>query len=97
LGGLFRFLKPLLLSGAKAVGREKLRTGGKILTDIGDNKSPDVNARDNISKHVGETTQNLIGKLRGRGRKRKRAPASASQTKKTKKKKRRRKALKEPS
>jgi hypothetical protein len=53
-----------------AVGRETLRTGGKILTDIEVNKSPDISARGIISKHVGETTQNLMGRLRGRGRKR---------------------------
>jgi hypothetical protein len=32
--GLFRFVKPLLFSGAKAVGREALCTGSNILTDI---------------------------------------------------------------
>jgi len=32
--GLFRFVKPLLFSGAKAVGKEALRTGSNILTDI---------------------------------------------------------------
>jgi hypothetical protein len=71
------------------LGRETLRTGGEILADIADNKSPDISARDIISKHVGETTQNLIGRLRGGGRKRKRAPS--------KKKKKQLKALNEPS
>ena len=33
-GSLFRWVRPILLSGAKAVGHETLRTGGKILTDI---------------------------------------------------------------
>ena len=50
------------------------RTGGKIITDIAKNKSPDVTAEDIISKHVGdavtESTRQLIGKLRGRGLKR---------------------------
>jgi hypothetical protein len=32
--GLFCFVKPLLYSGAKAVGREALSTGTNILTDI---------------------------------------------------------------
>jgi hypothetical protein len=31
---------------AKAVGRETLRTGGKILTDIAENKSPEVNRKE---------------------------------------------------
>jgi len=56
-----------VLSGAKAVGRETLRTGVKFLTDISENTSPDVSAGDIVSKHVGdvskhvtESTQRLI-------------------------------------
>lgn len=30
LAGLFRFIRPIFVSGSKAVGRETLRTGGKI-------------------------------------------------------------------
>jgi hypothetical protein len=33
--GLFRFVKPLLYSGVKAVGKEALKTGSNILTDQG--------------------------------------------------------------
>ena len=48
-----------------------LRTGGKILTDIATRKSTaDVIAGDIVSKHVTESAQNLISKLRGRARKR---------------------------
>src|SRR5215468_6659971 len=72
LSGVFRFVRPILWSGAKVVGRETLRTGGKILQVIADNSSPDVKAGDIVSKHIGETARNLIGKLRGKGRKRKR-------------------------
>ena len=32
--GLFRFVTPLLFSGAKAVGKEFLKTGSHIITDI---------------------------------------------------------------
>ena len=32
--GLFRFVKPLLYSGAKAVGEEAFKAGSNILTDI---------------------------------------------------------------
>jgi len=50
------------------------RTGGKIITDIAKNNSPDVDAEDIISKHVGDAvtdfTHRLISKLRGRGLKR---------------------------
>jgi len=56
--------------GTKSVGREILRTGGKILTDIADNKSPELIPKDIVSKHVTESVQNLIGNLRGGGRKR---------------------------
>jgi len=65
-GTLFRFVRPLLWT----VGR----TGGKIITDIAKNTSPDVIAADIISKHVGnvvtESTRCLVSKLRGRGLKR---------------------------
>jgi hypothetical protein len=67
LSNLFRLVRPLLWSGIKAVGRESLRTGSKILTDIADTESK---PRDIIAKHVGESAQNLIQKLRGRGSKR---------------------------
>ena len=40
LSGLFRFDRPILWSGAKVVGRETLRTGGKVFQDIAENKSP---------------------------------------------------------
>jgi hypothetical protein len=72
LGGLFRTVRTFLWRGARVVGREALRTGGKILTDIAENQSPNVSTRHIVSKHVNESTQNLIRKLRGRGRKRKR-------------------------
>jgi hypothetical protein len=32
--GLFGFVKPLLYSGAKAVGKEALKTGSNIITDM---------------------------------------------------------------
>ena len=62
---LFRWIRLILWSGAKAVGRETLRTGGKILTDIAE-KSPEVRPRDIVSMHVNESAQKLMNKLRGR-------------------------------
>ena len=55
------------------MGRETLRTAGKILTDIPKNTSHDVRAEDIVSKHVGdavskhvtESTQSLFNKLLG--------------------------------
>jgi len=38
--GVFRFIKTLLYSGAKAVGKEALKTGSNIVTDIF-NKEPE--------------------------------------------------------
>jgi len=59
------------------------RKGGKIITDIEKNKSPELTAEDIISKHVGdavtESTRQLIGKLRGRGLKRARRVAPKKQ------------------
>jgi len=68
-GRLDLFFSGLRTAG-KALGREALRTGGKILTDIADN--PQTGIKEIISKHVQSTVQNLGTKMTGRGRKRKR-------------------------
>jgi len=71
---LFHLVRPLVRSGTKAVGRETLSTGGKILTDIAARKSiDDVRAGDIVSEHETESVQNLISKLGGHGRKSARA------------------------
>jgi hypothetical protein len=82
LSGLFRMIRPIFVSGAKAVGRESLRTGGKILSDIAANKASDVEGvRDILAKHVSESAQGLIHKaLSGRGTKRKRGGGGARAT-----------------
>jgi hypothetical protein len=67
-GSLFRWFRPILWRGAKAVGRETLRKGGKILSDIAENRSPELSTKDIVSKHVSESVQNLTGNLRGGGR-----------------------------
>jgi hypothetical protein len=61
LSGLFRMVRPFICRGTKDVGRETLLTGGKILTDIAKNNSPDISARDIVSKHVTESTQTCYG------------------------------------
>ena len=66
LSGLFRLVRPVLWSGVKAVGRETLCTGCKILSGLSDNTSSDVKPRHIITEHVSD----LIQKLRGRGCKR---------------------------
>jgi hypothetical protein len=93
LSGLIWMFRPTLWSGAKTVGRhtfkalgsEALRTGGKILQDIAEN--PQVSSHDIISKHVSESTQHIVKKLRGGGkgtRKRKRAPSAKNKRKSSK-------------
>ena len=49
------------------MGRELLRTGGKILTDIADN--PQTGIKEIISKHLHSTVQILGTKMTGRGSK----------------------------
>ena len=68
LCSLWRMVRPILWRGAKTVGRETLRTGGKILSDMADN-SGGTPAGDIVSKNASV----LIGKFKGRGRKRKAA------------------------
>jgi hypothetical protein len=73
LGNLWRFVKSCLWSGAKSLEQDSLRTGGRILSDIAD-KSPDVSAGDIVSKHVSESTQNFVWKLRGGGHRKRKGP-----------------------
>jgi len=70
LAGLWRMVRPVLWSGAKILGRETLRTGGDMVTDMA-RSTDDENPRDIVSRRMNEMAQNLIGILRGRGRKRK--------------------------
>jgi hypothetical protein len=45
------------------LGREKLSTGGTILTDIAENNTPEVSPKNIVSIHVTESVQNVIGNL----------------------------------
>ena len=60
----------------KAVGRETLRTGGRILSNLADNTDGDVKPRHIIAKHVGDSAQTLIQNMRGKGRNRPTLPRS---------------------
>jgi hypothetical protein len=60
LGNLFRQVRPVIWSGVKAVGKESLRTGSKILSDIADT---DRKPRDIIASHVGASAQNVVQKF----------------------------------
>ena len=54
LSGLLRLVRPVLWSGVNAVGREKMSTGGKILSVIADSTSGDVKSSHIIEKHVSD-------------------------------------------
>ena len=84
-GSLFRWVKPVLWKEDKAFGLQTLHTGGKILSDIAENRSPEVSAGDIVSRHKNESTRNLIGKLGGIGHKRTRKPVSKYKQKTNKK------------
>jgi len=58
-------VRPVLWSGTKTLGRETLRTGGDILTDIA--RSTDEDPQDIVSRRLKETAQNLISKFRKAG------------------------------
>ena len=68
LTGFWRRIKPIFWSGAKTLGRESVRTGGRIMADLAQNTNSDMTPRDIVAKHLSES----VGKvLSGRGRKRK--------------------------
>jgi hypothetical protein len=74
--GLFRFVKPLLYSGAKAFGKEALKTGSNILTDIL-HKQPEQPMGDIFNTRFGDAKDKLEQKIKkmmgsGLGLKRKR-------------------------
>lgn len=68
LGGLFRRALPLLQRGARAVGKEALRTGMNILDDVGTNNVPFKQSlkhrfqesRDNLKRKADEKLEKLM-------------------------------------
>ena len=80
LTGFWRWIKLILWSGAKTLGRESVRTGGRILADLAQNTNSEVTPRDIVAKHLSES----VGKmLSGRSRKRKRNTSIARTVRKT--------------
>ena len=61
--GLFRFVKLLLYSGAKAVGKEALKTGSNIITDML-NKEPEQPVRVIFKNLFIEAKDNLVQKIK---------------------------------
>jgi len=85
--GLFRFVKPLLYSGAKAVGKEALKTGSNIITDIL-NKEPEQLVGNIFKTRFSEAKGNLEDKIKkmtwsGLGLKRKSKNKKASVSRQT--------------
>jgi hypothetical protein len=74
--GLFRFVKPVLYSGTKAIGKEALKTGSNIITDIlnKERERPVGNifknrfeeAKDNLQEKMKNTTGSGLGLKRKR-------------------------------
>ena len=62
---LFRFVKPLLYSGAKAVGKETLKTGSNIITDIL-NKEPEQPVGNIFKNRFEEAKGNLQEKIKNK-------------------------------
>ena len=87
--GLFRFVKPLLYSGVKVVGKEALKTGSHIITDIL-NKEPEQPVGDIFKNRFGEAKHNLqekIKKMTGSGlglKRRRKLKKAQSQSKRRK-------------
>lgn len=76
LGGLFRIVKPLIMRGAKTVGKEVLKTGASILSDIA-TKNKDDKIENIVNKRVTETVnKNMTGSGIKRSVKRKRIQSS---------------------
>ena len=74
--GLFHFVKPVLYSGGKVVGKEALKTGSNIITDIL-NKEPEQPVGNIFKNRFEEAKYNLQEKIKkmtgsGLGLKRKR-------------------------
>lgn len=63
LGSLWRFVRPLLWTGAKSLGKETLKTGSQLLSDLA-NKPANVSAQDVLTA----SAQNLVKRLRGAGK-----------------------------
>jgi hypothetical protein len=59
LKGLFRTVAPLFKSGVKILGREALKTGSYILSDIVNDRP----AKEAVRTHVGESFENLKRKV----------------------------------
>ena len=56
LGGVFRYILPMLKRGAKAVDKEALHAGVNIMSDVGERKTP---FKDSFKERVRQSGENL--------------------------------------
>jgi hypothetical protein len=71
LSGFFRSASPLLKRGLAFLGKEALRTGAKIATDVADGQSFRDAAKKRVSERINEVIPGLIPQS-GSGRRRRR-------------------------
>jgi hypothetical protein len=71
LSGFFRSALPIFKQGLKLFGREALRTGAKIATDVADGQSLGDSARSRIRERINEQFPNFISQS-GSGKRRRR-------------------------
>ena len=72
LGSIFRSIIPHIVKGAKAVGKEAVRTGLNVLDDVGNNNA---NLKESLKTHLRQSGKNLKRKaeekisqmMRGKG------------------------------
>jgi hypothetical protein len=85
LSGLFRSALPILRRGLGFFGREALRTGAKIATDVSEGQSIADSAKRRVTERINEFIPNAFpqsGSGRRSGQKRKRATSSNTNSRK---------------
>ena len=71
LGALARSAAPLLKRGALAVGKQLLKTGGRVLSDVSKGNKLKSSLKRRAKESVGELTQSVLGNKQKAPRKRK--------------------------
>ena len=71
LSGFFRSAMPILRRGLSFFGKEALRTGAKIATDVADGQSLGDSAKRRVSERINEVIPGLINQS-GSGKQRRR-------------------------
>jgi hypothetical protein len=83
LSGFFRSAMPILKRGLAFFGREALRTGAKIATDVADGQSFQDSTKRRVSERINEAVPGLIPQS-GSGRRRRRIKTRRGKAKRRK-------------